>query len=125
MLQRSAMAGDLLTSRTAWGGVDGFSTPRSSSLRQGGYTTPQPAESVACEASGMERLATAWIRMHDRRMGRNVGVGSYGCAQSTETEARTGLYTKRTAAFAYRYTKKSKKGGGDESLTPARKESST
>ena len=84
-------AGGLLAFRTAWSGgfVFFFSTPtpRSSSLRRDGYIT---AESATSEAGGVERLATAWVCMHDRKYG-SVGVGWDGCTQPTETKARTGL----------------------------------
>lgn len=43
----------------------------------------------------MERLATAWVRMPDRKDG-SVGVSWDGCTPSSETKERT----KQRAAFA-------------------------
>ena len=68
----------------------------SSSPEQGGYT----AESATCIAWGLERLTTAWVRMHDRKDG-SAGVGWDGCTQPTETKA-----TKQGATFVIREKKR-------------------
>ena len=46
----------------------------------------------------MERLVTAWVRMHHGK-DRSAGVGWDGCTQSTPTKARTGLRERKSHSF--------------------------
>ena len=95
--------------------------PISLSPRQGRYITT--AENPTWAAGGVEMLATAWVRMHDRNDG-SVGANWDGCTQSTETE---GAYraTQRRATFVIEKKKKQKKPKETGTLTSAAKKSST
>ena len=91
-------------------------TPRSLSLQEqcGNITT---TESAVCAAWGVERLATAWVRMRGRKDG-SVGVGRDGCVRSTETKARTELRNREYPHVQWREKKsrKNERGGGDGRL---------